>query len=765
MENFLLYEVKFNQKIPIIGLFILSKHKLYVPDRNYHSTIEQQLVLFSLKFFAEIEIKEQDYLQLHSLNKYFAGISENFKESNVFTLMNYSKESKLELNPSKNTFEGLIKALNINDDNQIANKSILELIRSLKINNVVSRIENMILTTTYNLKHHQKYRFIGFDSKHTVDDPLISYSNSEEKYSIRKFVKEKYEKSIEDSAQPLIRALPFKKTEEVLLAPEFCEIIFENFEMVKKVHKYLQIASDHHQKLIEFQNKIGIHFDSQILLRQCFIKPSIYNFKGNKFHNERLEFLGDAVLDLIVSQSLFDNLTTSSPGTMTKLHHLITKNDTLSHIGFYLGFTDIIMGNIGYNKKPNADCLEAFIGGLFLDQGISIAKNFIEKHILCLVDEMISNYTSNSLKYYSKHTFENPTVINRVDKQKIRFHFKKISELEKDLGFEFNNKFIILEALTHGKSFLDDEYRKKLFQLINNFVAFNYERFEFLGDTVLKFVSVVYLYQKFPELSENQLADIKSILVSNVTLEPAGIKLQKYVRTKNQNIFDQTKSNKSQSVKKYISDIFESIVGAIYLDQGGFSNYSDPFILDIKNNFIEKNLLASFFKDETKVRIDPTKSILQKNYQKYFKFANELPIYEVLGSVDSNEKKIFIMGLYFRNYLVAIDEGSSKKVAETNVAQKGIFIFNQAELLNLPIEKVKSLDYIVKQNKDLFISQSMTSPKLKIEKHDQKFLESIKKMKELEDQSKYKITQRFSMLGRENERELLYFYAVDYKPK
>ena len=193
-----------------------------------------------------------------------------------------------------------------------------------------------------------------------------------------------------------------------------------------------------------------------------FVKPSFYNFKGNKFHNERLEFLGDAVLDLEISTSLFNKLTTSEPGPMTKLHHLITNNDTLNHIGYYLGFEDLILGNSQTQNNPNADSLEAFIGGLYLDQGLNVAKKFIQKYIFSKANELIENSTPKMLKYFQQHTFETESVKKKVELKKIHTDLNKIKEFEKKIGFEFKNKYIILEALTHGRSFEENEYRKNI---------------------------------------------------------------------------------------------------------------------------------------------------------------------------------------------------------------------------------------------------------------------------------------------------------------
>ena len=133
---------------------------------------------------------------------------------------------------------------------------------------MVSNFQNMIITTTYNLKQHQKYRFVGFLSKHKVDDEIISINISNEKISLRNYLNKKYGIKIEDSNQPVIRAIRYGKNVEVYLVPEYSQIIFEYYEISKSVYNKLQTALIHHQHLRKFQKKIGIQFNDQLLLRQ-----------------------------------------------------------------------------------------------------------------------------------------------------------------------------------------------------------------------------------------------------------------------------------------------------------------------------------------------------------------------------------------------------------------------------------------------------------------------------------------------------------------
>jgi dsRNA-specific ribonuclease len=192
------------------------------------------------------------------------------------------------------------------------------------------------------------------------------------------------------------------------------------------------------------------------------VKRDFSNYKGNTFQNERLEFLGDAVLDMFVSRCLFEQLTTASPGMMTKLKHLITSNATLQNIGKELQFENFILSNTK-QEKAYADCVESFIGAMYIDQGYTKTNQFIQKHVFKLAQEMIEKMGEFSGRELNCQTFESTFYTKtKLNENKIKKDLELISELEKHLGIHFKNKFILLEATTHGKLYEIDEYRNIL---------------------------------------------------------------------------------------------------------------------------------------------------------------------------------------------------------------------------------------------------------------------------------------------------------------
>ncbi|WP_134700343.1 ribonuclease III [Ammoniphilus sp. YIM 78166] len=145
----------------------------------------------------------------------------------------------------------------------------------------------------------------------------------------------------------------------------------------------------------KLQNTIGIQFHNEKLLRQAFTHSSYVNeHRGKPYQdNERLEFLGDAVLELTVSQFLFTHFPKMSEGEMTKLRAAIVCEPSLVRFAESLEFgKTVLLGKgeemTGGRQRPAllADVFEAFIGALYLDQGLPKVFSFLEQFVFPSVD-------------------------------------------------------------------------------------------------------------------------------------------------------------------------------------------------------------------------------------------------------------------------------------------------------------------------------------------------------------------------------------------
>ncbi|WP_042356272.1 ribonuclease III [Bacillus rubiinfantis] len=145
-----------------------------------------------------------------------------------------------------------------------------------------------------------------------------------------------------------------------------------------------------HSQFKNLQESIGFSFANENLLVHAFTHSSYVNEHRKKpfQDNERLEFLGDAVLELTVSQFLFKKYPTMSEGELTKLRAAIVCEPSLVTFANELEFGKLILLGkgeemTGGRERPAllADVFEAFIGALYLDQGIDTVIKFLEKYV------------------------------------------------------------------------------------------------------------------------------------------------------------------------------------------------------------------------------------------------------------------------------------------------------------------------------------------------------------------------------------------------
>lgn len=161
-----------------------------------------------------------------------------------------------------------------------------------------------------------------------------------------------------------------------------------------------------------FEKKTNIYFKNKKLLEQAFIHRSYINENnGVKLsHNERLEFLGDAVLELITTEYLFKNYPDKPEGEMTGWRASLVNANILSDTAKELGLEDFLLLSSGEEKEKGkarkyilSDTFEAFIGSLYLDQGYDVTKKFIVKN---LIERMLPEIIEKKLFKDPKSLFQ-----------------------------------------------------------------------------------------------------------------------------------------------------------------------------------------------------------------------------------------------------------------------------------------------------------------------------------------------------------------------
>ncbi len=143
--------------------------------------------------------------------------------------------------------------------------------------------------------------------------------------------------------------------------------------------------------------KLDVKFNDQELLKQAFVHRSYLNEhpKSGLKHNERLEFLGDAVLELIVTKHLFNNYP-NPEGELTVWRAALVNSKMLAKVATKLNFNDYLLLSRGEAKDVGrarqfilANTLEAVVGAIYLDQGLKKVEQFIKQQLLKELPEVL----------------------------------------------------------------------------------------------------------------------------------------------------------------------------------------------------------------------------------------------------------------------------------------------------------------------------------------------------------------------------------------
>lgn len=159
----------------------------------------------------------------------------------------------------------------------------------------------------------------------------------------------------------------------------------------------------------EFEKIIKVEFKDKDILKQAFTHRSYLNEnrKGKIGHNERLEFLGDAVLELAVTKFLYNKYPEKPEGDLTAIRAALVNTNTISDAAKKLKMNDFLLLSKGEAKDNGrarqyilANAFEAIIGAIYLDKGFDTAEKFIEKNIFYLTDEIVAENLWQDPKSY-----------------------------------------------------------------------------------------------------------------------------------------------------------------------------------------------------------------------------------------------------------------------------------------------------------------------------------------------------------------------------
>jgi len=217
--------------------------------------------------------------------------------------------------------------------------------------------------------------------------------------------------------------------------------------------------------------------------------------------------------------------------------------------------------------------------------------------------------------------------------------------IEKRLGYSFHDKELLSLAFIH-RSFINEN---------RDIIEGHNERLEFLGDSVLGLIVAEYLYKYLPKTPEGELSHLRSMLVESTSC-------MRYVQLLNVEGFillgRGERMNDGRGRDSILSDLFEAIIGAIFIDGG----------IDAARGFFFKN----FSKEINQMLQKPLqnwKALLQDFSQKQFRTP---PVYSVVSESGPDHNKTFKIIVKIKGDAVGSGEGSSKKEAQQNAARDAV---------------------------------------------------------------------------------------------
>ena len=218
-----------------------------------------------------------------------------------------------------------------------------------------------------------------------------------------------------------------------------------------------------------------------------------------------------------------------------------------------------------------------------------------------------------------------------------------MERLEKSIGYTFYNKELLKKALTHTSYAYEHSVESN-------------EKLEFLGDSILEFISSIYLFKNYSNLKEGEMTKVRASVVCEKSL---------YKVAKKHNFSDFLYLGKSERISggedrpAILADSVEAVIAAIYLDGG----------IEVAQKFIDENL-----KDEIEIA---SKNVGQKDYktvlQEKLQQNGEVEIkYTILRETGPDHDKIFEAQVECNHRKLAVGEGKSKKQAEMEAARKAL---------------------------------------------------------------------------------------------
>ncbi|KAM3961500.1 LOW QUALITY PROTEIN: ribonuclease 3 drosha [Aphomia sociella] len=366
-------------------------------------------------------------------------------------------------------------------------------------------------------------------------------------------------------------------------------------------------------------------------------------------HNERLEFLGDAVVEFLSSIHLFRMFPGLAEGglatyraSMVQNQHLaqLAKNISLEQFMLYAHGSDLCREVV--MRHAMANCFEALMGALFLDAGLQVADRVFALALWYNESDLLEVWTKDRA-----HPLQEQEPLG--DRKYIKdFDFlQRLTEFEESIGVMFKHIRLLARAFT------DRSVGFTHLTLGSN------QRLEFLGDTVLQLVVSDRLYRYFPDHHEGHLSLLRSSLVNKRTQAMVcdDLNMSTYA------IYNNPKAK--PTTKKHKADLLEAFLGALFIDKN--LEYCQAFCNACLFPRLQEFIMNQDWNDP--------KSKLQQcclTLRSMEGGEPDIPLYKVINCLGPTNTRVYEVGVYFRGKRLAAARGHSIQEAEMNAAEHAL---------------------------------------------------------------------------------------------
>ncbi|XP_044859770.1 ribonuclease 3 isoform X1 [Mauremys mutica] len=370
-------------------------------------------------------------------------------------------------------------------------------------------------------------------------------------------------------------------------------------------------------------------------------------------HNERLEFLGDAVVEFLTSVHLYYLFPSLEEGGLATYRTAIVQNQHLAMLAKKLELDRFMLYAHGPDlcresdlRHAMANCFEALIGAVYLEGSLEEAKHLFGRLLFNDMDlqEVWLNYPLHPLQLQESNT----------DRQLIETSpvLQKLTEFEETIGVIFTHVRLLARAFT---------LRTVGF---NHLTLGHNQRMEFLGDSIMQLVATEYLFIHFPDHHEGHLTLLRSSLVNNRTQAKVAEELgmQEFAITN-----DKTKRPVALRTKT-LADLLESFIAALYIDKD--LEYVHTFMNVCFFPRLKEFILNQDWNDP--------KSQLQQCCLTLRTEGKEpdIPLYKTLQTVGPSHARTYTVAVYFKGERIGCGKGPSIQQAEMGAAMDALEKYN-----------------------------------------------------------------------------------------